>query len=153
VEIDNLAKQGNPQSIDFPRVWLGRDNLNFSFSGIKSAVLNYLNSAKMSGQEVAPANVAASFQQAVVEVLVKKSIMACELANCDKLAVAGGVAANSALRAALTAECKKRGISLNIPHSVFCTDNAAMIAAAAYFDFVKGRFAGLGLNAVPSLAL
>ena len=153
VEIDRLAKQGNPAAITFPRVWLGSQNLDFSFSGLKSAVLNYLNSAKMAGNEICPADIAASFQQAVVDVLVKKAMMACEAANCDKLAVAGGVAANSHLRSALEETCDARGIALNIPRPIYCTDNAAMIASAAYFDYTKGRFSGLHLNAVPSLSL
>ena len=151
VQIDKLAQTGDAEAINFPRVWLGSQSLDFSFSGLKSAVLNHLNSAKMAGRGVCHADIAASFQQAVVEVLVKKSIMACDAANCDKLAVAGGVAANSRLRAALEEACAAGGIALNIPRPVYCTDNAAMIAAAAYSNYIKGQFDGLGLNAVPSL--
>jgi len=153
VEIDRLAAAGNAAAIDFPRVWLGAGSFDFSFSGLKSAVLNYLNSAKMAGREVNPADIAASFQQAVVDVLVKKSIMACQTTGCNKLAVAGGVAANSHLRRELLVACAANDIALNIPKPIYCTDNAAMIAAAGYFDYAKGRFAGLELNAVPSLAL
>ena len=153
VQIDKLAQTGNAAAIDFPRVWLGAGSFDFSFSGLKSAVLNHLNSAKMAGREICKADIAASFQQAVVDVLVKKSIMACQAANCSKLAVAGGVAANSHLRRALEEACAAHGITLNIPKPVYCTDNAAMIAAAGYYDYVKGRFDGLNLNAVPSLVL
>jgi len=153
IEIDRLAKQGNPSAITFPRIWLGPQSLDFSFSGLKSAVLNYLNSSKMAGKEISPADIAASFQQAVVDVLVKKALSACEAANCNKLAVAGGVAANSHLRNALEEACGTHNIILNIPQPIYCTDNAAMIASAAYFDYTKGHFSGLHLNAVPSLSL
>jgi N6-L-threonylcarbamoyladenine synthase len=153
VQIDKLAGAGNAAAIDFPRVWLGTGSFDFSFSGLKSAVINYLNSAKMAGREICKSDIAASFQQAVVDVLVKKSIMACRAANCSKLAVAGGVAANSHLRRTLKEACAANGIALNIPKPIYCTDNAAMIAAAGYYDYIKGRFAGLGLNAVPSLML
>ena len=153
VQIDKLAQTGNVAAIDFPRVWLGAGSFDFSFSGLKSAVLNHLNSAKMAGREVCKADIAASFQQAVVDVLVKKSIMACQAVNVDKLAVAGGVAANSHLRRMLQEACAAHDIALNIPKPVYCTDNAAMIAAAGHYDYIKGRFAGLGLNAVPSLVL
>ncbi|MCL2572945.1 MAG: tRNA (adenosine(37)-N6)-threonylcarbamoyltransferase complex transferase subunit TsaD [Defluviitaleaceae bacterium] len=153
VQIDRLAQEGNASAIDFPRVLLGAGSLDFSFSGLKSAVLNYLNSAKMAEREVSHADVAASFQQAVIEVLTKKAMMACEIAGCNQLAIAGGVAANSALRAALEQACSKNNITLNIPKPIYCTDNAAMIAAAGYYDHIKGRHAGLVLNAVPSLAL
>jgi len=153
VQIDRLATTGNAAAIDFPRVWLGSGSFDFSFSGLKSAVLNHLNSAKMAGREVNPADIAASFQQAVVDVLVKKSIMACQHLDCNKLAVAGGVAANSHLRRTLEETSAANGIVLNIPKPIYCTDNAAMIAAAGYYDYTKGRFADLNLNAVPSLAL
>ncbi|MDR2183162.1 MAG: tRNA (adenosine(37)-N6)-threonylcarbamoyltransferase complex transferase subunit TsaD [Clostridiales bacterium] len=153
LEIDRLAQAGNANAIDFPRVWLGAGSFDFSFSGLKSAVLNHLNSAKMGGRKVNPADIAASFQQAVVDVLVKKSIAACQTAGCGKLAVAGGVAANSHLRRSLEKACAAHGIVLHIPKPAYCTDNAAMIAAAGYYDYIKGRFDGPGLNAVPSLVL
>ena len=153
VEIDRLAASGDGGAIDFPRAWLGRDSLDFSFSGLKSAVLNYLNQAKMAGRAVDFADVAASFQEAVVEVLAKKALGACFAAGVKRLAVAGGVACNSRLRAVLEAECRRAGVALNIPAPVFCTDNAAMIAAAGFYHYRKGRFAGLELNAVPSLEI
>jgi len=153
VEIDRLAQNGNPEAISFPRAWLETGSLDFSFSGLKSAVLNYLNSAKQAGREVDFADVAASFQQAVVEVLVKKAMTACERTGATRLAVVGGVACNSHLRATLTAECEKSSIALNIPKPIFCTDNAAMIAAAGYYHYCAGRFADINLNAVPSLPL
>jgi len=153
VEIDRLAKTGNPAAINFPRSWLEADSLDFSFSGLKSAVLNHLNSAKMTGDPVNCADIAASFQAALVDVLAAKSIAACKRTGLKKLAVAGGVAANGSLRQKLSELCSKNDISLNIPPPVFCTDNAAMIAACAYFKYRLGDFAGLGLNAYPSMEL
>ena len=153
VEIDRLAKSGDAFAIKFPRAWLSADSLDFSFSGLKSAVLNELNSAKMANKEVNLADVAASFQEAAVEVLVKKAIDACKKTNLDSLALAGGVASNSRLRAGLLSECGKAGIKLNVPAPVFCTDNAAMIAAAAYYKYCSNDFAALDLNASPVLAL
>jgi N6-L-threonylcarbamoyladenine synthase len=152
VEIDRLATLGNPTAIAFPRSRLG-DSLNFSFSGLKSAVLNYLNAAKMKGESVNPADIAASFQEAVVEILIEKALKACNLKDCNKLAVVGGVACNSRLRALLTEKCAELGIMLHIPKPVYCTDNAAMIAAAGYFRFKNGDFADFSLNAAPSLQL
>ena len=153
VEIDRLAKKGNPTAINFPRSWLEVDSLDFSFSGLKSAVLNYLNSAKMADEAVNHADIAASFRQALVDVLAVKSIAACKQAGVSKLAVAGGVAANSALRQELTSLCDVNDIALNIPRPVFCTDNAAMIASCAYFKYRQGDFAELSLNAYPSMEL
>jgi N6-L-threonylcarbamoyladenine synthase len=150
VQVDRLAKSGDRTAIKFPRSWLG-GSLDFSFSGIKSAVLNYLNAAKMKGEVVDYADIAASFQEAVVEVLVKKALDACEVMNCKKLAVVGGVACNSRLREVLADKCAENGILLHIPKPVFCTDNAAMIAAAGYHYFKTGKFAGMDLNAVPGL--
>ncbi|MCL2415269.1 MAG: tRNA (adenosine(37)-N6)-threonylcarbamoyltransferase complex transferase subunit TsaD [Defluviitaleaceae bacterium] len=152
VEIDKLAKHGNQTAVNFPRAWLEATSLDFSFSGLKSAVLNYLNSAKMSEQEIVPADVAASFQKALVDVLVEKSISACKLKNAAKLAVAGGVGANSFLRKALTEKCEENKIILNIPSPIFCTDNAAMIASCGYFSYIRGKFDNLNLNAYPNLA-
>jgi len=153
VEIDKLAKEGDPLAINFPRAMIGEGSFNFSFSGLKSSVINHLNSAKMAGRNVVPADIAASFQQAVVDVLTKKSLGACKITGVNKLAVAGGVACNSYLRAALTKECDELGITLNIPAPVFCTDNAAMIASAGYYLYKEGKFSDLSLNAVPSLPL
>ena len=152
IEIDRLAKSGNPHAIAFPRAKLDKP-LDFSFSGIKSAVLNYLNAAKMKGEEIIPADVAASFQEAVVDTLTQKAIKACQTKNTFKLAIVGGVACNSRLRTLLTEQCEKEGIELHIPKPIYCTDNAAMIAAAGYYQYKAGRLAPLSLNAVPSLRL
>ena len=153
IEIDRLATNGNPDAINFPRAWLDATSLDFSFSGLKSAVLNYLNNAKMAGRKTNHADIAASFQAAVVDVLSKKAIDACRRAGVTRLTVVGGVACNSALRAALTTLCHDHGIDLTIPPPVFCTDNAAMIAAAAYHKYQAADFAGWNLNAVPNLPL
>jgi len=153
VEIDRLATTGNPDAIDFPRAWLDAASLDFSFSGLKSAVLNYLNNAKMSAREINHPDIAASFQAAVVDVLSKKAITACRHVGAKRLAVVGGVACNSALRATLADLCAAEGITLHIPPPIFCTDNAAMIAAAAYHKYQAGDFANQNLNAVPNLPL
>lgn len=152
-EIDKLAKEGNPQAIDFPRVMLEEGSLDFSFSGLKSAVLNYLNKAKMMGEKVCPADVAASFQQAVVDVIVMKTISACKKTGIKKAALAGGVSANSFLRQSMKEACEKEDIVLNTASPVLCTDNGAMIGSAAYFEFVSGRRDEWSLNAYPSLKL
>ncbi|MCL2855779.1 MAG: tRNA (adenosine(37)-N6)-threonylcarbamoyltransferase complex transferase subunit TsaD [Defluviitaleaceae bacterium] len=152
VEIDKLAKQGNPAAIPFPRAKLG-DCLNFSFSGLKSAVINYLNTAKMKGEQVNDADIAASFQEAVVDVLTKNAMEACKATGCNRLAVVGGVACNSRLREALMDACGENGIKLHIPKPVLCTDNAAMIAAAGYYHYTVKNFADMALNGSPSLQL
>jgi len=152
VEIDRLAKKGNPNAIPFPRAKLG-DTLNFSFSGLKSAVINHLNTAKMKGDSVVDADIAASFQEAVVEVLTKNAIEACKVMNCQRLAVVGGVACNSRLRQSLTQACNENSIGLHIPKPIFCTDNASMIASAGYHHFKAGKFAQMDLNGIPSLTL
>ncbi len=152
-EIDKLAKEGNPFAIDFPRVMIDSDNLDFSFSGLKSAVLNYLNKEKMLGNEVVAADVAASFQQAVVDVLVSKTISACKKAGLCKIAMAGGVSANSFLRKAMKEACEKEGFELNVAKPILCTDNGAMIGSAAYFEHLSGRKDKWSLNAYPSLKL
>ena len=126
---------------------------DFSFSGLKSAVLNYLNHAKMTGEEVNPNDLAASFQKAVVQVLVEHAIRGTKEHGFHKLALAGGVASNSALRAGLKEACEKNGITLYYPSPIFCTDNAAMIGAAGYYEYKKGRRSGWDLNAAASLKL
>ncbi|MCR5625044.1 MAG: tRNA (adenosine(37)-N6)-threonylcarbamoyltransferase complex transferase subunit TsaD [Lachnospiraceae bacterium] len=152
-KIDKVSKQGNPEAIDFPRAKVGNSKYDFSFSGVKSAVLNYLNAAKMKGEEIVCEDVAASFQQAVVDVLVDHAIScACDLGE-NMIAIAGGVASNSSLRATFMEEGKKRGIEIVYPSPIFCTDNAAMIACQGYHEFVRGRRAGLDLNAVPALKI
>ncbi|WP_371380548.1 tRNA (adenosine(37)-N6)-threonylcarbamoyltransferase complex transferase subunit TsaD [Sporomusa aerivorans] len=154
--IDKTAREGNPEAIAFPRafnVLEGENRFAFSFSGLKSAVLNYLNSAGQRKEEISIPDVAASFQAAVVDVLVRKTIDAAEYTGTSKIVLAGGVAANSSLQDKLTAEAAKRGLSLYYPPAVLCTDNAAMIACRAYYQFLAGDFADLNLNAVPALKL
>jgi N6-L-threonylcarbamoyladenine synthase len=152
-KIDELAKTGNPTAIDFPRAYIDKETYDFSFSGIKSAVLNYLNQMKMKDEVVNVADVAASFQEAVVEVLVSKTIRACHAYDLSKIAIAGGVAANSRLRAKFTELALQEGFELIFPDMVYCTDNAAMIGAAGYFDYTKGITHDMSLNAVPQLKL
>ena len=147
--IDALAKEGNPNAIAFPRAL--SDDVNFSFSGLKSAVLNYLNKQQMTGQDVPKADVAASFQQAVVDVLTAKAVGACNRLDIKTLALAGGVSSNGALRAAMRRACESNGIALFIPPPVFCTDNAAMIASCGYFNWKKGKISSLNLNAIPNV--
>ncbi len=151
--IDRLAKEGNGQAIAFPRALAQKNSMNFSFSGLKSAVLNYLNSATQKGETIVAADVAASFQSAVVDVLVTKAMQACEICQSKKLVLAGGVAANSALKKALAEACQERGYALFYPEPVLCTDNAAMIASRAHYQYQEGLVAELDLNAVPSLKL
>ena len=152
-KIDKLAKEGNPHAIEFPRAHVDDSPYDFSFSGIKSAVLNYLNSCEMKQIEVNKADLVASFQNAVVEALVSRAIKLVEERGMDKLAIAGGVASNSALRSALQAECDKKNISFYSPSPKLCTDNAAMIGSAAYYEYIKGTRHGYDLNAVPNLKL
>lgn len=152
-KIDKLAKEGNEDAIEFPRAKFHEETLDFSFSGLKSAVLNYLNKAKMQNIEVNKADVAASFQKAVINVLRDNVFLTCEREKVDKIAIAGGVAANSALRKALIEEGDKRGIKILFPELILCTDNAAMIGSAAYFQFLKGNISSLDLNAKPNLKL
>lgn len=152
-KIDKLAKEGNPDAIEFPRAHVDDAPYDFSFSGIKSAVLNYINSANMQGKEINRADVAASFQKAVVDALVSRAVRLAKECGMDKLAIAGGVASNSALRAAVQEECTKNNISFYSPSPVLCTDNAAMIGAAAYYEYIKGVRHGYDLNAVPNLKL
>ena len=152
-KIDKLAKEGNPDAIEFPRAHVDDAPYDFSFSGIKSAVLNYINSANMQGKEINHADVAASFQKAVVDALVSRAVRLAKECGMDKLAIAGGVASNSALRAAVQEECAKNNIKFYSPSPVLCTDNAAMIGAAAYYEYIKGDRHGYDLNAVPNLKL
>lgn len=151
--IDRLAKEGNPHAVEFKRVYLEKDSLDFSFSGIKTGVLNYINSEKQAGREIVPADIAASFQQAVLDVIVKKTIAAAERMGEKRLVLAGGVAANSALRAQLADACREKGIQLFCPPPVLCTDNAAMIACAAYYAYQEGVQDDLTLDAYPALDL
>lgn len=152
-KIDKLAKEGNPHAIDFPRAHMEDAPYDFSFSGVKSAVLNHLNKCRMTGEPIVEADIAASFQQAVVDVLVDNAIRAAKDYHMDRLAIAGGVASNGALRAAMEAACEKEGIRFYRPSPIFCTDNAAMIGVAAYYEYQKGTRHGWDLNAVQNLKL
>ncbi len=152
-KIDKVSKEGNAEAIEFPRAKVRDGEYDFSFSGLKSAVLNYLNSEKMAGREIAIADVAASFQKAVTDVLVEHSMNALDAYGFMKFALAGGVASNSALRAAMKEACEDKGIELYYPSPVFCTDNAAMIGVAGYYEYIKGVRSDLTLNAVPNLKL
>ncbi len=152
-KIDKVSREGNPDAIAFPRAKVGDSDYDFSFSGLKSAVLNYLNSCEMKGESFCQADVAASFQKAVVDVLTEHSMHAVESCGIKKFAIAGGVASNSALREALTKACEERGVTFYHPSPLLCTDNAAMIGAAGYYEYVKGVLHGYDLNAVPNLKL
>ncbi len=152
-KIDKISKEGNENAIKFPRANFHEESLDFSFSGVKSAVLNYLNSLQMKGDVYNQADVAASFQKAVVDVLVDNAMKACKLRNVDKIAVAGGVASNSYLREKMMKRGENEGIKVLFPAPVLCTDNAAMIGSAAYFEYCAGRTSDLTLNAVPNLKL
>ena len=152
-KVDKAAKEGNPHAIEFPRAKVGDNPYDFSFSGLKSAVLNYINHAKMMGEEINVPDLAASFQNAVVEVLVEKSMQAAEDYSMRKFAIAGGVASNTALRTAMEAACAKRGIQFYHPSPIYCTDNAAMIGAAGFYEYLAGTRHGWDLNAVPNLKL
>ncbi|MDD2217615.1 MAG: tRNA (adenosine(37)-N6)-threonylcarbamoyltransferase complex transferase subunit TsaD [Eubacteriales bacterium] len=152
-KIDKIAKEGDPNAIKFKRVYLEKDSLDFSFSGIKTAVLNYVNSEKQAGREINVPDVAASFQQAILEVIVNKAIFATKKRGDEKLVLAGGVAANSRLRAMLSEACQSNNIRLYFPPIELCTDNAAMISSAAYYLYKQGKRDDLTLDAYPSLPL
>ena len=152
-KIDKLAKEGNPEAIVFPRAKIAYSVYDFSFSGIKSSLLNYLNQCEMRKEEFNRADLVASFQKAVVDVLVDHAMLAVKEYGFKKLAIAGGVASNSALRAAMQETCEKAGVDFYHPSPVLCTDNAAMIGAAGYYEYLAGNFSDLSLNAIPSLKL
>ena len=152
-KIDRVAREGDPEAIAFPRTHMEDAPYDFSFSGLKSAVLNYINGCRMKGQEYRQADIAASFQKAVTDVLVGNAMRAVEEYHADRFAIAGGVAANSALRQAMKEACEERGVKLYYPSPVYCTDNAAMIGVAGYYEYRKGVRHGLDLNAIPNLRL
>ncbi len=152
-KIDKVSKKGNAEAIHFPRARVDDSVYDFSFSGLKSAVLNYLNSCQMKGEKIVQADVAASFQKAVVDVLVEHSMHAIEEYGFRKFALAGGVASNSSLGAAFEKACQERQVELYRPSPVYCTDNAAMIGAAGYYEYIRGVRHGFDLNAVPNLKL
>ena len=151
-EIELLAKGGNPTAIDFPRALLDK-SYDFSFSGLKSSVINYLHTEKQSGREVNRADVAASFQAAIVDVLVKKSVHAMEASGLKKIVLAGGVSANKTLQAESGAAVEAIGVKLVHPKPVLCTDNAVMIACRGYYKFLNNEFSSMDLNADPALKL
>lgn len=152
-KIEQVSKTGNPDAIAFPRAHVAGSAYHFSFSGMKSAVLNYLNGCQMKGIEIHPADVAASFQQAVIDVLTGNAVKAMEETGIRKFALAGGVASNSALRQSVKQACAEHDVRFYCPSPILCTDNAAMIGAAAYYDYLAGKRSGLDLNAVPNLVL
>ncbi len=152
-KIDKLSKEGNQDAIRFPKAHIVDGPYDFSFSGVKSAVLNYINGARMKGEPIVEADIAASFQKAVTDVLVEKAMKAVREFGMKKFAIAGGVASNSTLRSAMKAACEKNGVEFYHPSPIFCTDNAAMIGVAAYYEYMAGVRHGWDLNAVPNLKL
>ena len=152
-KIERASKDGNPEAIAFPRAKIADGVYDFSFSGLKSAVLNYLNGCRMKDIEINPSDVAASFQKSVTDVLVEHAEHAIDEFQMDKFAIAGGVASNGVIREAMEKMCARKEVAFYHPSPILCTDNAAMIGAAAYYDFMAGKRAGLDLNAVPNLRL
>lgn len=152
-KVDKVSRMGNPDAISFPRGKVEGNVYDFSFSGLKSAVLNYINGCQMKGLEINQADVAASFQKSVVDVLVDHSMHAVEQYGMKKFAIAGGVASNSHLREALEKACAEKNIDFYHPAPIYCTDNAAMIGVAGYYEYMKGVRHGWDLNAVPNLRL
>ena len=152
-KIQKISEEGNKDAIAFPRAKVADNPFDFSFSGLKSSVLNYINSCEMKGEEINKADIAASFQEAVVDVLVSHTIAGAKQLGFKKIAMAGGVASNAVLREEMKEACERRGFKFHHPSPILCTDNAAMIGAAAYYDYKKGLISDLTLNAVPSLKL
>lgn len=152
-KIDNISKKGNKNAVKFPRANVEDCKYDFSFSGVKSAVLNHINYLKMKEQEVNTEDIAASFQDAVVDVLVSRTIQAAKDYDMQKIAIAGGVASNSALRSSMSEACKENDLQLYYPSPIYCTDNGAMIGVAAYYEYIAGKRDGLDLNAVPNLKI
>jgi N6-L-threonylcarbamoyladenine synthase len=152
-KVEKLAREGDPAAIEFKRVLLEKGSLDFSFSGIKTGVINYINNAKQAGREIIAADVAAGFQQSVIDVLVIKTTHALKQSGYNTLTLCGGVASNAALRTAMEEACERESIDFVVPSSVFCTDNAAMIACAGYYRYKSGIVDGLDMDAHASLAL
>ncbi len=152
-KIEKTAKEGNPNAIEFPRAKVADNPYDFSFSGVKSAVLNYINGCHMKNIPIVEADIAAAFQKAVTDVLVEHAMTAAKEFRMDKFAIAGGVASNQTLRSSMAEACEKRGIKFYYPSPIFCTDNAAMIGTAAYYEYLAGKTDGWDLNAVPNLKL
>jgi N6-L-threonylcarbamoyladenine synthase len=151
--IDKLAVTGNREAINFPRAFLEEGSYDFSFSGLKSAVLNYMNSRKMRGEEINSADIAASFQEAVADVLSAKLIKAALDRKSKYAVLAGGVASNSRLRELLKQRGEEAGIKVLYPSPILCTDNAAMIGCAAYYRYINGTRSDFAINAMPNLSL
>ncbi len=152
-KIEKKAKEGNPNAIPFPVAKVADGPYDFSFSGLKSAVLNYVNGANMRGENINDGDIAASFQRAVIDALIGHARQAIREFGTDKFAIAGGVASNGTLRAAMEKMCEEEGVSFYYPAPILCTDNAAMIGSAAYYEFMAGQRDGWDLNAVPNLPL
>ncbi len=152
-KVDKAAKEGNRNAVVFPRAKVEGAPYDFSFSGLKSAVLNHINHARMMGEEINVPDLMASFQYAVVDVLTSHAVEAAKNLGYDKVAIAGGVASNSALRAEMKEACEKAGLKFYYPSPIFCTDNAAMIGVAGYYEYINGTRSGWDLNAVPNLKL
>lgn len=152
-KVDKLSKEGNDHAIDFPKAKVEGAPYDFSFSGVKSAVLNYINMHEMKGEKINAADVAASFQRSVVEAIVDRTVHAAKEFGLKKVALAGGVASNSCLRKTMKEECEKNGLGIYYPSPILCTDNAAMIACAGYYEYINGTRHGLDLNAVANLKI
>ena len=152
-KVDKVSYEGNPDAIKFPRAKVEGSVYDFSFSGLKSAVLNYLNQCEMKGETIVQADVAASFQKVVIDTLCDHASRAIDEFGMDKFAIAGGVASNQTLRAAMEEMCKAKGVEFYHPSPILCTDNAAMIGAAAYYEYMAGKRDGWDLNAIPNLKL
>lgn len=152
-KIDKLSKEGDGRAIDFPRALLEKDSYDFSFSGLKTSVLNYINNKNQKGEEINKADLAASFQEAVIDVLAEKSMRLLEETGYKSFAISGGVAANSGLRERMAKECEKRGISFYYPSIEYCTDNAAMIAMAGHLSYLAGERSDKYLKVYPNLEL
>ena len=152
-KIDKISKEGNPHAYEFPRAKITDNAYDFSFSGLKSSVLNQINMAEMKKEKIVPADIAASFQNAVVDTLLTHAMMAVKESGMNKLAIAGGVASNTAIRAAFEQKCKEENIEFYHPSPILCTDNAVMIVSAAYYEYINGKRDGWDLNAIPNLKL
>ncbi|MCP2239163.1 tRNA (adenosine(37)-N6)-threonylcarbamoyltransferase complex transferase subunit TsaD [Thermoanaerobacterium thermosaccharolyticum] len=152
-KIDEISKKGDPYKYNFPKSFMEKDNFDFSFSGLKTAVINQLHKEKQKGSQIDIADYAASFQMNVVDVLTSKLIEAAKYKNINKISIAGGVASNSLLREKLSRLASEEGFMLHYPKQIYCTDNGAMIASAGYFDYIRGKVSGLDLNAIPYLKL
>ena len=152
-KIDALAREGDPHAVEFPRVKMAGDSLDFSFSGVKTAVINHVHNLEQKGEDYDRADIAASFQNAVADALCEHTIEAARRRSARRIVLAGGVASNSALRAKMTELAGREGMDVLYPPPVLCTDNAVMIAAAGYYEYLSGRRADMRLNAIPSLPL